>query len=232
MSKAAPALAATRWAEPLLALLALVFALVVQPEQSLPARLLTLALCLGAGLSGTVPRAASALTVSPLLAFLFLPSGEVSVTGLASFVNLFAAVRLNLRWGMPLVLVVSGSAYATMVWHSSTSLRDHVISGAFMLVLAALAIGAGHAWRAAAEHVIREREVAEERITELRTSLARDLHDTVAQTLSHAAMRAHMLALHLDTLTPPGQGGTRSDRRGMLLIRTRPASTAVHTQGT
>ncbi len=194
MTSAAPSVD-TRWAEPAMAVLALAFALVVQPDQGLPARLLTLTLCLGAGLSAMVPRVASVLTVASLLSFLALPAADVSVAGLASFINVFAAIRLDLRWKVPLVALLSCSAYATMVWHSSTSLRDHLISAAFVLVLAALAIGAGSVWRIAAGRVLREREVADERVAELRAALARDLHDTVAQTLSHAAMRAHMLAL-------------------------------------
>lgn len=182
------------WVEPILATLALAFALAVQPDQSVPALVLTLILCLGAGLAGSAPRLATALTAGGLLTFLVLPPAEVSVGGLAVFVNVFAAVRLGGRTAVLRVLLLGAACYATMAWHASSSLRDHLVSLTFLLALGSLAVGAGVAWRVAARRLARERATADERVMMLRTGLARDLHDTAAQALSHAAMRAHLLA--------------------------------------
>ncbi len=183
-----------RWVEPILATLALAFTLAVQPDQSLPALVLTLVLCVGAGLAGSAPRLATVLTAGGLLTFLALPPTEVGVGGLAAFVNVFAAVRLGGRTAVLRVLLLGAAIYATMAWHASSSLRENLVSLAFLLALGSLAVGAGVAWRVAAGRLARERTTADERVITLRTGLARDLHDTAAQALSHAAMRAHLLA--------------------------------------
>ncbi|MEO7587977.1 MAG: histidine kinase, partial [Arachnia sp.] len=62
-----------------------------------------------------------------------------------------------------------------------------------LLVVLLLAWGGGTALRYAARGVQRERETGQQRLQELQVSLARELHDSVAQTLSSAAMRANIV---------------------------------------
>ncbi len=186
------------WLEPVLA--ALLFAVVagtslgyVIPPSSWASSIL---ICLGASLSALLPWVGASLTLVGLLTQLAVDPGLIGPSGLVVAVHVFAAVRLRLRIVPLLVLVLGGAEVGVLVFHTTQdeSLENKISVVVLIAVLIVLSVGAGILWRRSVELIKFERESADRRLHDLRLDLARDLHDTVAQTLSHASMRAYMVA--------------------------------------
>lgn len=190
----------SRWLEPILAALLFSLSVVVQFEPLPWAWALSFVICVSAALAATYPRGAALVTIAALLGFLFLPGLSVSIAGLGLFVNVFALARNRIPESVPLIASLVGAGCLTMVIHSSQGIEDAVTSGALLLVFLALSVGSGYLWSGSERRLQHAAEEADRQLSELRTQLARDLHDTVAQTLSNAAMRAHMAGLD-DTLS-------------------------------
>ncbi len=116
-----------------------------------------------------------------------------SASGLSFYVNIFAAARRDIAWKTPLVMGLMGLGYLALVRTSIESASDRWATSVILLILLALSYGGGVAYRRASQRIERERETGEERVQQLQTALARELHDSVAQTLSSAAMRANIV---------------------------------------
>lgn len=190
-----------RWIEPALAGLLFFLSLAGLSNSGPWAWLLSLAVCVGAATASWYPRIAALTTTAALVGFLFLPGQAVSVAGIGLFINVFSLMRQQVAERIPLIGLLFGAGFLAMVMHASQGTRDALISSTLMGILLALSIGSGHVWRVKEDQLTTTKEAAQKQVTELRTALARDLHDTVAQTLSNAAMRAHMTALD-DDLSP------------------------------
>lgn len=190
-----------RWVEPALALL--IFAIIALSEgPRAPIQwALALLVCGGAALAGFRPRTAAFVTGVALLGFLTLPVSSMTSVGIAVFVNIFALTRHRPRGWLWLIGLLLAVVYWVMVVHFSLSTSDTASSLVVLAVLLAISGGGGLLWRIGEQRVVSVREAAEEEVVLLRRSLARDLHDTVAHTISNAAMRAHMAGLD-PTITP------------------------------
>lgn len=181
------------WLEPALALM--LFALTAissSGEQSPLVWVIDAATCLGAAASYRFPRSAAAVVLAGQIAWLLIPGLWPSIAGLAFIVNIFAAMRQRLPWRIPLAIMLAVPGYLLMVERSALP-AERATPAALMLFLLVLAWGGGEFWVRARALIQLERERAEMDRAELRLALARDLHDTVAQTLSRAAMSANVL---------------------------------------
>lgn len=172
----------------------------LQSYQSAPHWVADIVLCAVAMVSGRRPLAAALTQVGVFALILaFLPT-YVGMGFLGAFVVIFALFRLQVpyRWWMSaLVWGIGLCAFARV----SRSVGETLSSALLMLVLLLLSIGGAVVWRRMALAAEQARELSARRMSALRVALARDLHDTVAQTLSHAAMRAY-LASDDDSLSP------------------------------
>lgn len=121
-----------------------------------------------------------------------------TVMAIAPLLCIFALIRTPSRRSVPLSLLAGAFGYLLLVFAPSTNNVEFLANSVIFAVLLAIAIGGAHLWNMAIGMVHRERQFSAERLTAMRLELARDLHDTVAQTLSHAAMRAHL------TMDEPG----------------------------
>ncbi|AQP44144.1 sensor histidine kinase [Tessaracoccus flavus] len=186
------------WIEPVLAALSLAVVFTLHPLEHSTLRLLDLVICLGAAVSGMAPRSGALISGVSLLSYLFFPANLVSVAGLTVFINIFAAFRRGLPERLPITIVLGVAVYLTLVRHSYGGTPEEPAATVMLVLLLSIALGAGHGWHQSRRRLAVERVGAEERVATMRVELARDLHDTVAQTLSHAAMRAHMASMHPD----------------------------------
>mgnify|MGYP000924417985 CR=1 FL=1 len=157
--------------------------------------------CAGAAASFRFPRSGAVTVAVGLASWLLLPDVWPSVTGLAFIINIFAAVRQRLPWRIPLAIALSVPGYLVMI-ERSADLGERATPAALVLFLLVLAWVGRELWVRGARLIQLERERAEVERTELRLSLSRDLHDTVAQTLSRAAMGANILVA--DPALPDG----------------------------
>lgn len=148
--------------------------------------------CAGAAVSFRFPRSGAVAVAAGLVSWLLLPGVWPSISGLAFIINIFAAVRQRLPWRIPLAIALSVPGYLVMV-ERSADLSERATPAALVLFLLVLAWGGGELWVRGSRLIQLERERAELERAELRLSLSRDLHDTVAQTLSRAAMGANVL---------------------------------------
>lgn len=181
------------WIEPLAASVLMIFALFVNRSAEWPfVWVLDLLACGGAALSRRYPRLGAALTASSLAVWLPFPNVVPSFAGMAFYINVFAAARMNLSWKVPLMLGFGGLAYLALIRNSFGDPEYKWASSLGMLIIFVAAWGAGTAFRYAARGIQQERESGKERLQNLQVSLARELHDSVAQTLSSAAMRANI----------------------------------------
>jgi signal transduction histidine kinase len=154
--------------------------------------IIDLASCAGAAVSYRFPRSGAIVVAAGLVTWLLLPGVWPSITGLAFVINIFAAVRRGLAWRIPLAIALTVPGYMVMVERSADP-SERAAPAVVVLFLLVLAWGAGELWVRGARLIQLERERAEVEAAELRLSLARDLHDTVAQTLSRVAMRSNVL---------------------------------------
>ena len=186
------------WLEPILA--ALLFALVVGTSigYDIPphAWAATTLICIGASLSAVSPWFGATLTLIGLLSQLTVDPRLLGPSGLVIAVHVFAAVRLRLRIVPLLVAVLGGVEISVLLFHTTDdeTLEKKISVVVLIAVLIVLSIGAGILWRRSIDLLKLEREASDRRLHDVRLDLARDLHDTVAQTLSHASMRSYMVA--------------------------------------
>ena len=186
------------WLEPILA--GLLFALVVGTALGYPvpphAWAANVLICVGASLSAIFPWAGASLTLIGLLTQLTVDPRLLGPSGLVIAVHVFAAVRLRLRIVPLLVAVLGGVEISVLLFHTTDdeTLENKISVVVLIAVLIVLSIGAGILWRRSIDLLKLEREASDRRLHDVRLDLARDLHDTVAQTLSHASMRSYMVA--------------------------------------
>lgn len=172
----------------------------LQSYQSAPHWVADFVLCAVAMLAARRPLAAALTQVGVFaLVLAFLPT-YVGAGFLGVFVVIFALFRLQVayRWWMSILAWGIGLCAFARV---SRSVGETLMSALLMFVLLLLSIGGAIVWRRMALAAEQARELSARRMSALRVALARDLHDTVAQTLSHAAMRAY-LASDDDSLSP------------------------------
>lgn len=181
------------WLEPVLAAGLFVGCLVINAGERWPyVWVIDLVCCLGAAMAYRRP-AASAIGVGAGVSSWLLISGVLpSVSGLAMLIVVVAAFRSDLSWKWPLVFGVVILGYLVLIAGSLDDTSLHWGTGALLSMLLGLAMGSGELWRRWQQLVQLERERAAAELEAFRVSLARDLHDTVAQTLSATAMRAHL----------------------------------------
>lgn len=198
MSDRNPHPAWVMWFEPLAAVSLFVVALAFNRESPWPlwwlVDLITLA---GSAISYRRPALGAVLTATGMVLWLPFTSAPASISGVGALINVFAAFRLPyprrfLLSGCLLALVgvnlVLLSVEAPYRW-------DTVL---LLLSLTCLTIGGGVTWREAQQRLKTEAKEKERALIDLRSELARELHDTVAQTLSSATMRANLVALDED----------------------------------
>lgn len=182
------------WLEPVAALMLLGLVIVAHSDEDRGFLwLIDVVSCLGAAVSYRYPRTGAALTTLGLTSWLVLPSVVPSIGGMGFVVNIFAAVRQGLPWRIPLAIVLTAIGYVVLVERSVSDASERLAPAVTVLVLLVLAWGAGELWVRGTRLIELERERAMLEKSELRLSLSRDLHDTVAQTLSRAAMGANVL---------------------------------------
>lgn len=140
------------------------------------------------------------IVASAMVASLVLPEANASTASYAFLVNVFAAVRQNYLWRIPITILLTVVGHLVLVEPAGTESR-RLSAAAVLLFLLALSWVAGELWSWGSALIRLERERAQYQRAELRLSLARDLHDTVAQTLSRAAMRATVLLVEEDLPT-------------------------------
>lgn len=172
----------------------------LQSYQSAPHWVADIVLCAVAMLAARRPLAAALTQVGVFALILaFLPT-YVGMGFLGAFVVIFALFRLQVpyRWWMSALVWGIGLCVFARV---TRSVGETLSSALLMLVLLLLSISGAVVWRRMALAAEQTRELSARRMSALRVALARDLHDTVAQTLSHAAMRAY-LASDDDSLSP------------------------------
>ncbi|WP_152024520.1 sensor histidine kinase [Tessaracoccus flavescens] len=172
----------------------------LQSYQPAPHWVADIVLCAVAMLAARRPLAAALTQVGVFAMILaFLPT-YVGMGFLGAFVVIFALFRLQVpyRWWMSALVWGFGLCVFARV---TRSVGETLSSALLMLVLLLLSIGGAVVWRRMALAAEQTRELSARRMSALRVALARDLHDTVAQTLSHAAMRAY-LASDDDSLSP------------------------------
>lgn len=183
----------TRWLEPILAVGLYVASLTINSGEDWhymwAVDLLT---CAGAALSYRWPLAGALAGAVGLAAWLMVPDVVPSAGALAVLINVMAAFRQNLRWKIPLSVALAALGYLVLVMRAVRNPADHWATAAVLVLLLALAIGSGELGRRWQRLVQFEREQASAALDTFRLELARDLHDTVAQTLSTTAMRAHL----------------------------------------
>lgn len=130
-----------------------------------------------------------------MLVLMIWGDGLAGLAMLAPNVSIFALVRLRIRfrWGLIGVLVAT-ALLLFVVLPPRAVIADRVATTIYMVLMVALSVVAGNVWRKITLATEQERELSERRMSALRVALARDLHDTVAQTLSHTAMTAYVAA--------------------------------------
>ncbi len=182
------------WIEPLLALV--VFFLVVASSNTWPTLqfFVDIAILISAALSSRFPRSTALASVLLLLAKFFVPSYLITIAGIALLINLFAAMRLRFALRTLVSIALVATVYSVMVFHATQTAEDQFSTLVVVTVLLAVSAAGGLLYRETTDQVSKEQIKANQQLAKLRLDLARELHDTVAQSLSHAAMRARLAA--------------------------------------
>lgn len=181
------------WFEPVGAVIVLALSLFINRSVEWPWMwVIDVIACLGAAISYRRPALGAVLVALTLVVWLPFDELKVSTSAMAFYINVFAAVRKNLSWKIPLVLGLGGLAYLTLVRKAVESPADQLTTSILLLIALGFSYGAGVAYRYATQRIQSEKETGHQRLQDLQLSLARELHDSVAQTLSSAAMRANI----------------------------------------
>lgn len=188
------------WVEPSLALMMALPIVVAQAQADAPwnVRLIDLSLCFAAALTGRWPLGGSAASIALITLILVLPRETAQVGQYTAFITVFS---LGFRRRFGLRPWVTGILYVLLV--TSTYQRVGSLSGlwpyiafwAFYLGIPWL-LGNGFAWFATGQEQARARALSAQR-----QEIARDLHDTVAHSLSLMVMRAQQAKLRGDAST-------------------------------
>lgn len=195
MSDRAPQKVKATWFEPVVAAMLLGVSLAFNREATWHWWwLVDVTTLTGSAISSRRPVAGAILTSIGLLLWVPFTPGPASISGLGAFINVFAAFRLShprrfLISGVLLAMVAISMVFLSIAedYRGDTAL--------LLLMLSCLAITGGMAWHGIQQRIISERNERERALIDLRAELARELHDTVAQTLSSAAMRANLVTL-------------------------------------
>lgn len=185
----------SRLTEPTLALLSYIFVFVGQQGYSISpwAWCTATAIHLAAAGSGRWPLPASVLALLAVAAEQGIPHAETTTASLALLIIGASAIARRHRYAVLISTLMVAGAFVGLVLHFDGYAPTFSSTITFAIV-ALVAVGAGLLWRVAARRLSQQREESQQEIEELRLELARELHDTVAQSLSHAAMRAWMAA--------------------------------------
>lgn len=185
------------WVEPSLALLTAIPIVVAQAQAHAPwhVRLIDLSLCLAAALTGRWAVGGSATSIALIALILLLPREPTQVGQYTAFITVFSLGfrrRFRLRpWvtGVLYVLLLAGTHQRV---GSVPGLWPYVAFWAFFLGVPWL-LGNGFASFATGQEQARARALSAQR-----QDIARDLHDTVAHSLSLMVMRAQQAKLRGD----------------------------------
>lgn len=186
------------WSEPLLAALALalitVFALVGSGNTTY--WLVNALPFLSAAFAKRFVLQSAALTTCLTLLGLYVPTEGMSVGAAALLIHVFTIIRLRINhatWWMTIwIIIMVGVAMET------PRPSEIAIDVASLLMGSTIAVGGAVLLRSGEERVAAAEELGRQKLTSYRFEMARELHDTVAQTLSHTAMRAHLALTHPD----------------------------------
>lgn len=148
----------------------------------------------GSALSYRSPVLGAILTAVGMLVWIPFADPPASISSLAVFINIFALVRQGHRYKVPMTVALFALCLLTLV-QLSVDNEFRWDTAILLLILLSLATGSGTLWRNAQRRLDVSQLQAERDMVQLRASLARDLHDTIAQTLSSAAMRANLVAM-------------------------------------
>lgn len=182
------------WLEPVAAAVVLGLALFINSGDEWPYMwVIDVVSCTGAALSRRWPVAGAVLTAVGLAVWLPFPGVLPSISGMSFYINIFAAARMDLTWKLPLALGFGGLAYLSLVRNAVQEASYRWSTSILLIVVLVVAWAGGTAFRFADKGIQRERESGQQRLQDLQVSLARELHDSVAQTLSSAAMRANIV---------------------------------------
>lgn len=148
---------------------------------------------LSAAFASRYVRSSACVTAALTVAMLWLPTNEIGVGAVAVLIHVFAVVRLRRPHAN---LMAAGGMILSFVVIVSFATRESVFADIVLaLVLDALAVSGALTWRAVEKRIVLTQELGHQRLISYRMELARDLHDTVAQTLAHAAMRANVMMM-------------------------------------
>lgn len=190
------------WLEPCLAAGVAALVIIGDGPLGLPwyAWLANAALIAAVALSDRLPRTSLRLLTCSMLSLWLIPPDALPIGPIGAFVLAFSWVAR--RRPAP-ALVVGGITLGVylIIGVKIEGFPPSFFTHAIVLLSALTAVSGGLLWQWVEDKFARQRDAAETQLHELRVSLARDLHDTVAQTLSHASMRAWM-AVGSDDLDP------------------------------
>lgn len=146
-----------------------------------------------AAASGRWPIPAAVVSLIAVATEQPLPPDVTTTASVALLINAASATAREHRHALALAATMIAGAFVGLVLHFdhyAPTLRSFIPFAVATLV----AVGSGLLWRLAARRLSHQRDHALVLIEDLRLELARELHDTVAQSLSHAAMRAWLAA--------------------------------------
>lgn len=146
-----------------------------------------------AAASGRFPRLALAVTLITSVALVFSGPSNLGIGSLASFIVAFSWFARDRR-GQALAATLVALATYWCIGVGTEGFPPSPFTHVFIVLSAIISATAGVGWRRLVQLYAAQRADASRQLADVQASLARDLHDTVAQTLSHAAMRAWMAA--------------------------------------
>ena len=156
--------------------------------------LINIIICIGAGISAFKPLWGAVLLGGGLLLQGTVPQELIGPGFFGVGINVFAAVRVRyVRWPV-LVVFLFLAVVITDILFAQPVMLDRIVIAVLSLILCVIAVGAGLLWRTMEERVAAEQGRRVHDLTQFRLEMARELHDTVAQTLSHLAMRSYISA--------------------------------------
>lgn len=171
---------------------ALVLSVSLDRDQWVAGTYLELLVCLAAALSGLAPRLGSLLSVGLLSLTLYVGGG----TGLGAFAPMLSIVSLGIIGANGLRLLISVWLWIVLVWWTNDTLRPGESLTQYALfwfgcVATGWAIGS-----MVRKYLSQSKQATQLKLAEQRRGIARDLHDTVAHSLSLIVMRAEQARLN------------------------------------
>ena len=136
------------------------------------------------------------LTTCLALLGLCTPTENMGIGAAALLIHVFTIIRLRIKhatwWTTIWIIIMLEIAMKTP---NSSEIPIDVAS---LFTGSAIAVGGAMLLRSGEERVATTEELGRQKLISYRFEMARELHDTVAQTLSHTAMRAHLALTHPD----------------------------------